>query len=268
MRKAIRQCCIRMFRSKRGQALLARIVSQLDLWRGYGAGAYVETSGEEVLFTLVREKVRDQTETVIFDVGANVGEFSAVAFKSLGSGIKIHAFEPSQKAFLRLCENLRLNKVSNVSAFNCAIGSSTGFVPFFEPEGHLTNGSLNRGFAELFSAQVNERPVILVDGRALDGLISGDRPVLMKIDVEGAESEVLRSLRSFILSRFPDIVVEVLPDDAEDLNAIEFIGTTYRRFNITDGGLIEKTRFEASSRFRDYLLLPNQAARHDQPYVA
>ena len=204
---------------------------------------------------------------VVLEIGANIGLYTTFFSKALAErrdNGHVFAFEPSQKAFVRLCENLRLNKAPNVTAFNCAIGSSTGFVPFFEPEGHLTNGSLNRGFAELFSAQINQRPVIAVDGRTVDELVPRDRRTLMKIDVEGSECEVLRSLQSFVLTRFPDVVLEVLPDQAADLDTLDFIRAGYRLFNITETGLIEKNKFEANSRFRDYLLLPNSAAHRSR----
>jgi FkbM family methyltransferase len=218
---------------------------------------YTALRYENEVFAVLRRRMSQYD--VVVEIGANVGiytVFFAKAFTEVCGRGHVFAFEPSQKAFRRLCENVTSNDLSNVSAFNCAVGSSTGLVQFFEPEGHLTNGSLKRDFAELFSDRVDHKLVMAVDGELVDGLVPEDRRLLLKIDVEGSESEVLRALERFILKRRPEIVLEVLPDGASDLNAIDFIRANYRSFNITTGGLVEKDRFEPDARFRDYLLLP------------
>lgn len=195
----------------------------------------------------------------IVEVGANVGVFTTYFSKvtaGIGRAVPIFAFEPSRQAFLRLLQNLAVNDASNVIAFNCALFNRSGFVDFFEPEGHLTNGSLYQEFAGEFSQVVKRAPVIAVAAQQLRELLDPYSRILFKIDVEGAEANVLASLHQLISDKRPDIVLEVLPGTEASLNRLDFIVDNYVISNITRHGLIETTRFRANAEFRDYFLAP------------
>src|SRR6202007_1068 len=109
----------------------------------------------------------------------------------------VYAFEPSLEAFRRLLNNLRENQTQNVHAFHCAVSSSSGFANFYEPQSHLTNGSPFPEFASRFSNQVCQKTVLTLAGSCLEVVIVPGHKVLLKIDVEGAEGIVLRSLQQF-----------------------------------------------------------------------
>src|SRR5262249_23088870 len=139
----------------------------------------------------------------VIEIGANVGVFTVFFsdwLKRLQPGGKVFAFEPSPRAYQRLLENIKANDCGNVVAVNCAVGGSTGFFPFFEPEDHLTNGSLDAQFAGQFSSVLNATPVLVVAGDLLETLPGLEEPILLKIDAEGAEAQILRSLEGFIRS--------------------------------------------------------------------
>jgi FkbM family methyltransferase len=59
---------------------------------------------------------------VFLDVGANLGYFSLVAARALGSGGKVYAFEPSPREHALLLEHLSLNAVTNVVPFAVGLG--------------------------------------------------------------------------------------------------------------------------------------------------
>ncbi|MBR8829544.1 MAG: FkbM family methyltransferase [Gomphosphaeria aponina SAG 52.96 = DSM 107014] len=203
------------------------------------------------------DKHIDKFDSVI-EIGANVGIFTIYFYKSFlkhNKNIKIFAFEPSQKAYLRLLKNLEINKASGVQTYNSAIGNKVGFLDFFEPEGHLTNGSLNKEFADLFSEQVNQNKALVISASYLSELVNEDDKVLVKIDVEGSEFDVLSSLKDFILNQKPTLIIEVLHTYQQHLNELKFLQDNYNLYNLTSDGLIEHSQFEATS-FRDYLLKP------------
>ena len=63
---------------------------------------------------------------VFYDVGANVGAFSFVAWAVSKKNCKIYAFEPSFATFDALCRNILLNGAQNeVTPFNVALGQRT-----------------------------------------------------------------------------------------------------------------------------------------------
>jgi FkbM family methyltransferase len=194
---------------------------------------------------------------LIIEIGANVGIYT-VFLDSLtklpGSKLaKIIAFEPSPEAFRRLLENLDVNKAQHVLAVQAAIAPKSGVETFFEPAGHLTNGSFVREFAALFSKSITETEVVAIGVGELEKYLDDARKALIKIDVEGFEPVLVGSLGSAIEKYHPDLLIEVFDATAEQLEQMSTL-RRYRKFLITSDGLLESQHLFACSRFRDWLL--------------
>jgi FkbM family methyltransferase len=115
------------------------------------------------------------------DVGANVGSYTILAAGA--SGADCVSFEPSPATFRHLLDNIRLNDLeSKVTARNIGLGASSGSLAF-------TTGldTVNHVVAE-HEAVAN---AIEVPVEPLDEVLSGSALTIMKIDVEGFETEVL-----------------------------------------------------------------------------
>lgn len=196
----------------------------------------------------------------IIEIGANVGIFSLFFWKIFLRHDKnpnnIFVFEPSQKAYLRLLKNLEINRVNSIQTYNCAVSDINGFIDFFEPQGHLTNGSLNKEFAGLFSNRVLCSKTLVVNSNCLNNLVSSSQDhILIKIDAEGSEFEILSGMKNFILRYKPAIIVEVLSMYERKLNSLEFLHQSYNLYNITKEGIVQYFEFNSTS-CRDYVLLP------------
>jgi hypothetical protein len=94
--------------------------------------------------------------------------------------------------------------------------------------------------------------------RELKSLMHERRPVLLKVDVEGAEPEVMRSLTPLITTIWPDIVLEVLPRTVEDLNQIPLLREGYQIHHLTSAGPVARESFLAGAE-RDYALTPRHS---------
>lgn len=134
------------------------------------------------------------------DVGANVGVFSLAA-ASVG-GTEIDAFEPSTTAFPRLIENITLNGLEpRFHGHARAVGRRAGIA-------QLTTGlqATNR----LVSADDAEgRPSETVEVVTLDESLGGTEQVaIVKIDVEGAEEDVLRGAHELLSRDRPALIIE------------------------------------------------------------
>jgi FkbM family methyltransferase len=186
----------------------------------------------------------------VIEIGANVGVFTVFFAKHVK---QVFAFEPSRQAYVRLLENLHLNRMFNVQSFNCAVAAECGIVHFFEPAGHLTNGSLNESFARIFSADVKSSPTLTVGGEIIGKFVHDSDKLLIKIDAEGAEGLVLSALAEIISKHRPALIIEVLSEFEDELNALVPVG--YKCYNITDHGLCYAPQLQ-SSGFRDWVLLP------------
>lgn len=118
------------------------------------------------------------------DVGAEMGSFSlpvAHAFPKLS----IHAFEPLPYNFKILNKNMDLNGITNTQTHNMAISSKQG-------KTKLYLGTLSNGHNSLIHSEKNNGKSIDVQTQRLDSIIT-NKKVVMKIDVEGAEYEVIQS---------------------------------------------------------------------------
>ena len=195
-----------------------------------------------------------RTYRTIVEIGANVGIFS-IYFAKRYPEAAVYAFEPSREVFARLLRNTSANACPNLFVFNCAIFSESGFLNFHEPAGHMTNGSLDASFAAIFSARIRSTPVPVLAASKMEAFFQNS-PILLKIDVEGAEPQLLQSLAPLIEQYRPDLIVEVLPVTEAALNDLEFVRNgSYKLFQIRPEGLKERERFVATG-YRDYALLP------------
>jgi FkbM family methyltransferase len=119
-------------------------------------------------------------EDLFVDVGANVGAYTVLA--SGVAGARTLAVEPSPSSFDYLTQNIRLNDLTaKVTAVNAALGRKEGRLK-------LTAGL---GTENYVCANPNDADALEVKAMTLDTVLSGLSPTLMKIDVEGFETEVL-----------------------------------------------------------------------------
>lgn len=122
-----------------------------------------------------------RSEDFFADIGANVGSYTVLASAHVGA--TTFAFEPVPAAFAYLEENISLNQIwGKVTVFNSALGAQKGSIRFT----HLLD-SENR------VALPEEADTITVSVDTLDAVLpNGKIPILLKIDVEGYETEVLK----------------------------------------------------------------------------
>lgn len=114
------------------------------------------------------------------DVGANVGTYTILASSAIGA--RSMAFEPIEATYTDLVANIAVNGISDLAmACRLAIGSKPGQL-------NLTNAHDTTNHVEL-NDQVGGLQSVEVD--SLDRRLAGEAPVLLKIDVEGWESETL-----------------------------------------------------------------------------
>ena len=142
---------------------------------------------------------------VVAEIGANIGAQSVALAKRVGPEGRLVAVEPQPFVFQMMCANLALNCLSNVDAFNCGCGSEDGTLAV-PPIDYGDRG--NFGLVEL-GAHDALPGGIEVAVKPLDALLRPSARVdLLKIDVEGMESEVLRGARATIARFRPVLYIE------------------------------------------------------------
>jgi FkbM family methyltransferase len=158
--------------------------------------AYILGASEPEVQATLADALRPGS--VLYDIGANIGFFTLIAARMVGARGHVFAFEPQPRARQMLERNIAHNGFENVSVIPHAVGASRG-------RAHLAvNSALGHATAHFAD---DGHPVEVV---AIDDVVAGLRPPdVVKIDVEGAEVEVLRGLHETIELYAPLIVCEV-----------------------------------------------------------
>jgi FkbM family methyltransferase len=190
-----------------------------------------------------------ERQRVFFDVGANIGYHTFLAAALLEGRGAVHAFEPWPEVFDDLAVNARLNGFRCLEVHRAALADRDGDLPLFAPEdAEWTTASL--------LPDDTRRACDLVPALRFDTFCKQrrlERVDVMKIDVEGAELQVLRGMGNLLSRWQPDMILEVLEPFEADLDAF-FAETPYRKFRIRDTGLEELRRISAAPHHRNIYL--------------
>lgn len=170
---------------------------------------------------------------VLFDIGANVGAYALVAAKHTEGGARIFAFEPGPATYAALCANVVLNRCEEcVVPLPVALAATTGIARFeltdIDPGKALHALVASDGGAAAARAAGVVRPHRhFVAAFALDDLrdaLAIPAPTHVKLDVDGAELDVLRGARRTLSEpALRSLMVEVderAPEAVDELFAV------------------------------------------------
>lgn len=138
------------------------------------------------------------------DVGANVGFFTLLLGRLVGSTGNVTAFEPTPASFNKLRENVRLNRLPHVSCMQQAL--------WHKPEEVTLHMSQDSGLNALARAPTSVG-VLKLQATTLDAAMGLSSCRLLKMDAEGAEEHIICGCRWVSPLRVPYIVSE-LNDEA------------------------------------------------------
>ena len=151
------------------------------------------------------------SESVFFDIGANQGEFTLFAAKRLTQGT-VYAFEPTSEMFARLSRNVEENGFENVRLIQAGLWSESETKPIFTNRSRFSDGSRHEGLGTLFRTEERDSVVEVIRLTTLDSLARDEKLTrldAMKLDVEGAEHEVIRGGLSTMERFRPVLLIEV-----------------------------------------------------------
>ena len=153
--------------------------------------------------------IKDLSEPVIFDIGANIGTFTTWMAKAFPNG-KVHAFEPQRSVFQMLSGNAAINNLYNVYTYNMGLGKESGKVEFEEPNYFEKNdfGTFSL-IEEIITGKTKNKIVVQIN--TLDWFreyYNIPKAHLLKIDVEGMDLDVLIGATRTIQKHLPVIFIE------------------------------------------------------------
>ena len=215
----------------RGRGLILRAIDELQrlgvaapLIKGE-EGVTLELGGDYVARGVMYSGTWEPEETTLLrsvtpsggtfiDVGANIGYFSLLASRWVGPNGLVFALEPVTSTYSRLRRNIALNHAANVQALQLGASSRESTSAAIALESDAGHSHLVRDGA----AVGRHETISLTTIDALVERLGIARVDVLKIDVEGADFEVVRGAAT-TLSRFkPHVLMEVA--------LIERFGTT------------------------------------------
>ena len=163
-----------------------------------GGGELVDQSGETAVIMYATQRFSSTTSApVIFDVGANQGQYAEQVLKVVGDKCWLYCFEPSETTFAQLQQ--RIGARPNVSLYNIGLGETEGICTLY-------TGAADSGLASLYRRRLDHFGISLdaeeqVFLKTLDGFCEENAIKtihLLKLDVEGHELGVLRGAQKLI----------------------------------------------------------------------
>ncbi|MBB4952631.1 FkbM family methyltransferase [Agrobacterium vitis] len=155
-------------------------------------GGKYETENLEVLQSFVKP------DSIILDVGANLGYFSLKFARQIRSRGKIYSFEPHPFVSELLSRSVFMNGFNKaIAVHRFGLSDRAGNASFAYPPGHVGGGGIVEHSAEAIQLEI----------KVTDEVFPPDFTAnIVKIDVEGHEYNVLRGMKG-IIERSSDIVI-------------------------------------------------------------
>ena len=214
-----------------------------------GVGHNTYQSGEEYILREVIKSVLKREPEIIFDVGANVGEYAG-QLAGYFPGAKIYCFEPLPNNYESLVHNTTGLNTTNILT---AVGSGEGTLKLHIGEDN-TNGQMATAHREsletVFSFVGKKIDTIEVPLTTLD-IFCGNtikRIDFLKIDVEGHEYEVLKGAANLL--------------KADKISIIQF---EFNEFNIFSRTFMFDF-YQVLKKYTLYRVMPQNKIRPMGPY--
>jgi len=145
---------------------------------------------------------------VMFDVGSNIGETLLNFALLVGDEGKVFGFEPIPLTFEKCSNNISLNNFSNITISQIALSNREETLFFEDPNNNNSGG--------VFMNKKKTTRSHTVQAITLDAFVKNQnlkKIELIKIDVEGFESNVLKGAEMVCKELRPNLFVEVDDDN-------------------------------------------------------
>ncbi len=167
---------------------------------------------------------------IVIDIGAHIGRYTITSSKQIGKTGKVVAIEADPDNFQLLKRNIALNKLTNVLPLNYAVFSTRTRMKLYEQSASAKYNSL------MLARAAESKNYVEVNADTLDNILkqNGVNQVnWIKIDVEGAEYEVLKGSAETLSGGNISLFVEIhnIDDPSHYHNVVGFL--KYYNYEIT-----------------------------------
>ena len=153
---------------------------------------------------------------IFFDIGAHIGLVSLPAGKEMRRSSKVISFEPSNKNFKHLKSHVKNNSLEKKISLNqCLVGEENCQRIFYSSKKESPINSIVK-FDQFKKYKKEKLKQITLDSFCDE---SGLIPEVIKIDVEGAEINVLKGAKNILKKYKPIIYLSIHPRHIKELGS-------------------------------------------------
>jgi len=193
---------------------------------------YVFGTHEPHIMQIIRDVVRPGWTAV--DVGANIGYSTLLLARCVGPAGRVLAFEPLAENFRMLQENIRLNDHRNVTAENLALMERTGRIELRTATPGAMTWAASATIDAAKAVETQDVEAVTLDEYAIrNGIAKID---FLKMDVEGAEADVLAGMGSILDRQKPLLLIEIHQSDLFGENHPALCKLREHNYQISDLG--------------------------------
>ena len=143
---------------------------------------------------------------LVFDLGANIGLVTYALATAIGPTGSVISFEPDPGSLEYLRRNLARHHLDQVTVIEQAIAPVAGKLEFFA-EGTITSGLASARKDSVMTQSMGS--VITIDATTLTAAIAAHgMPSWIKMDIEGAEIDVIAGSRDVLREGLPHMVID------------------------------------------------------------
>lgn len=140
------------------------------------------------------------------DIGASFGDTIRIAVDAVGNQGTIYAFEPQTEVFQQLVQMIERFGWDTVTPIQTLVGNHTGASVMYTHPTNRRISSTSPAWNNIESTPISYPITKLDDWVAAQGVNSVD---FIKIDVEGAELQVVRGAKTLLSTNRPTLLMEI-----------------------------------------------------------
>lgn len=221
---------------------------EYDINSGIGSAYFYNGCFEEGEIAFFEKILKGIDSPVILDVGANIGTHS-IRWAKINRKTKVFAFEPSPTTAQMLEQNVERNRLKDqIKVFATAVSESPGTARFYHCVDDAYSSLKDTGRYEVID--IIEVQVTTIDAFCKE---QGLKKInLIKVDVEGFETEVIKGAIETLKKYKPELFIEIYAgtnsnkDPERTIKIIQDLG--YHTFVLSKGKKIEWSKHSDSQQ--------------------
>ena len=164
----------------------------------------------EPWFAAFMDRILKSDHPVIVDVGVNIGQ-TILKIASIKNNLTYIGFEPNPTSYAYTRKLIQANNLKNYKLYPLGLAEKFEMLPLYGDNDYAAGASIISNFRKNVSKYNNVQYVAVAEGDSIMCKEDIDTIDFLKVDVEGAELEVMKGFTTTVEKFRPTVMLEILP---------------------------------------------------------